>query len=49
MRSEAKILSESLNGYLNIYKSLMVSALKSLDYFETMDSSKNCTDEGCLI
>ena len=49
MKNEAIELSDSLNGYLNIYKSLMASALKSIDHFKTIDSSKNCTKEGCLI
>jgi uncharacterized protein YyaL (SSP411 family) len=49
MMNEAKELSESLNGYLNIYKSIMASSLKSIEYFNSIDSSKNCTTEGCLI
>jgi uncharacterized protein YyaL (SSP411 family) len=49
MKNEAKELSNSLNGYLNVYKSLMASALKSIDYFNTIDSNKNCTADGCLI
>jgi len=49
MRNEAKELSDSLNGYLNVYKSLMASALKSIEYFNSSDSSKNCTTEGCLL
>ena len=49
MKNEAKELSDSLNGYLNIYKSLMASSLKSIEYFKSIDSSKNCTTEGCLF
>ncbi len=49
MKNEAKELSNSLNGYLNIYKSLMISSLKSIDYFNMIDSNKNCTDTGCII
>ena len=49
MKIEATKLSNSLNGYLNIYKSLMASALKSIDYFNMTYTNKNCTDEGCLI
>ena len=49
MKNEAKELSDSLNGYLNTYKSLMASSLKSIDYFKTLESSKKCTNEGCLI
>ena len=49
MKKEAKELSNSLNGYLNVYKSLMVSSIKSIEYFNSSDSSKNCTTEGCLL
>ena len=49
MKKEAKELSISLNGYLNIYKSLMVSSLKSIDYFEMKEKDNNCTENGCLI
>ena len=49
MKNEAKELSNSLNGYLNVYKSLMASAIKSIDYFNTVDTGQNCTKEGCLI
>jgi len=49
MKSEAKELSDSLNGYLNIYKSLMASSLKSIDYFKMIESNKNCKDNGCVI
>ena len=49
MKKEANELSISLNGYLNIYKSLMVSSLKSIDYFEMKEKDNNCTENGCLI
>jgi uncharacterized protein YyaL (SSP411 family) len=49
MKKEAKELSSSLNGYLNIYKSLMTSSLKSIDYFNMMELNKNCNDNGCII
>ena len=49
MKSEAKELSNSLNGYLNIYKSSMVSSLKSIDYFNMRESNKNCTEGVCII
>jgi len=49
MKSEAKELSNSLNSYLNIYKSLMASSLKSIDYFDTIEANKNCTEDGCII
>ena len=49
MKNEAKELSDSLNGYLNIYKSLMTSSLKAIDYYKTIESNKNCTETGCII
>ena len=49
MKNEAKELSDSLNGYLNIYKSLMMSSLKSIDYFNTVKSNKNCNETGCTV
>ena len=49
MKNEAKELSHSLNGYLNIYKSLMVSSLKAIDYYKMIESGKNCTETGCII
>ena len=49
MNNEAEELSKSLNGYLNIYKLSMASALKSIDYFNAQDNNKNCNDKGCLI
>jgi uncharacterized protein len=49
MKKEAKELSDSLNGYLNIYKSLMVSSLKAIDYYKMIESGKNCTETGCII
>jgi len=49
MKNEARELSNSLNGYLNVYKSLMVSSLKSIDYFNMIEDNRNCTDNGCII
>ena len=49
MKNEANELSNSLNGYLNIYKSLMVSSLKAIDYHKMIESNKNCNDTGCII
>ena len=46
---EAKKLSESLNGYLNIYKSHMMTAIKALDFFNNINSGKNCNERGCKI
>jgi len=47
MKNEAKELSDSLNGYLNVYKSLMVSSIKSIEYFNMLEFSGTCTDKGC--
>ena len=47
--NEAKELSNSLNGYLNIYKNFMISSLKALDFFNEINSGKNCNTEGCQI
>jgi len=47
MKNEAVELSNSLNGYLNVYKSSMASAIKSIDYFNTIEFDKNCTEQGC--
>ena len=44
---EAKELSTSLNGYLNIYKGFMISSLKALDFYNDIKSGKNCNLEGC--
>lgn len=37
---KAKKLSNSLNGYLNVYKSLMLSSLKSINYFSFVEYGK---------
>ena len=49
MKYEARELSNSLNGYLNVYKSAMASALKSVDYFNALNTNNKCTEDGCLI
>ena len=49
MKNEAKELCNSLNGYLNIYKPLMASSLKAIDYYKMIEANKNCTDTGCVI
>jgi uncharacterized protein len=46
MNNEAEELSKSLNGYLNIYKLSMASALKSIEYFNTQDDSRNYNEKG---
>ncbi len=47
MINEAKKLSESLNGYLNVYKSHMMTAIRALDYYKNIKEGKNCTEHGC--
>ena len=49
MMDEAKKISNSLNGYLNIYKNHMMTALRALDYFNNVSLGKNCNDQGCKI
>ena len=49
MMEEAKKLSESLNGYLNIYKNHMMTSLRALDYFNNIKDGKNCNEQGCKI
>ena len=46
MNNEAEELSKSLNGYLNIYKLSMASALKSIEYFNTQNDSRNYNEKG---
>jgi len=49
MMEEAKKLSESLNGYLNIYKDHMMTAIRALDFYNNIVSGKNCNERGCKI
>jgi len=49
MMEEAKKLSHSLNGYLNIYKNHMMTAIRALDFFNNINSGKNCNEKGCKI
>ncbi len=49
MMEEAQKLSESLNGYLNIYKSHMMTAIRALDFFNNINSGKDCNEQGCKI
>ena len=46
---KAKNLSDSLNGYLNIYKSHMMTSIKAIDYFNSINQGKNCNEQGCKI
>ena len=47
MMDEAKKLSDSLNGYLNIYKNHMMTAIRALDFFKNIKLGKNCNEQGC--
>ena len=49
MMDIAKNLSESLNGYLNVYKNHMMTSLKAIDYFNSINEGKNCNEHGCKI
>ena len=49
MMDEAKKLSVSLNGYLNIYKNHMMTAIRALDFFNNINSGKSCNEQGCKI
>ena len=49
MMNEAKKLSEGLNGYLNIYKNHMMTAIRALDFFNKFSVGKNCNAQGCKI
>ena len=47
--NQAKELSLSLNGYLNLYKNFMTTSLKAIDFFKEIKRGKNCNTEGCQI
>ena len=49
LMKEGKKLSISLNGYLNIYKSYMTTAIKALDFYNAKINGKNCNEQGCTI
>ena len=49
MMDEAKKLSDSLNGYLNVYKNNMMTSLRAIDFFNNIKNGKNCTEQGCKI
>ena len=44
---ETQKLANSLNGYLNIYKNHMMTAIRALDFFNNVKSGKNCNEQGC--
>ena len=49
MMEEAKKLSESLNGYLNIYKNHMMTSLRAIDFYCNAKDGKICNEHGCKI
>ena len=49
MLEEAKKLSDSLNGYLNIYKNHMMTSLRAIDFFNNVQQGKNCNEQGCIL
>ena len=49
MIENAKKLSDSLNGYLNIYKNHMMTSLRAIDFFNNIKEGKNCNEQGCKI
>ena len=49
MMEEAKKLSESLNGYLNIYKNHIMTSLRAIDFFNNIKKGKKCNEQGCKI
>jgi uncharacterized protein YyaL (SSP411 family) len=49
MTQEAIELAKSLNGYLNVYKNEMITAIRALDFFNNVISGKNCNEKGCKI
>ena len=49
MMEEAEKLSDSLNGYLNIYKNHMMTSLRAIDFYCNAKDGKNCNEHGCKI
>ena len=49
MMEEAKKLSDSLNGYLNIYKNHMMTSLRAIDFLNNITAGKNCNELGCNV
>ena len=49
MMDEAKKLSHSLNGYLNIYKNHMMTSVRALDFYNNIKNGKNCNELGCKV
>ena len=49
MMEEAKKLSDSLNGYLNVYKNHMMTAIRAIDFFNNIEKGKKCDEQGCKL
>jgi len=49
LMDETKNLANSLNGYLNIYKNHMMTAIRALDFFDSISNGKKCNEQGCKI
>tara|TARA_B100000963_G_C22617013_1_gene667901 strand:+ start:725 stop:2455 length:1731 start_codon:yes stop_codon:yes gene_type:complete len=49
MMENAKKLSDSLNGYLNIYKNHMMTSIRAIDFYNNVRDGKNCNEKGCKI
>ena len=49
LTNEAKKLANSLNGYLNVYKNHMMTAIRALDFFNNISSGKNCNEQSYKI
>ncbi len=49
MINEAKKLSDSLNGYLNVYKNHMMTSVRAIDFFIQKKEGINCNEQGCKI
>ena len=49
LTEETKKLANSLNGYLNIYKNHMMTAIRALDFYNNINAGKNCNEKGCEI
>jgi len=46
---ETKKLANSLNGYLNVHTSHMMTAVRALDFFNNIRNGKNCNEQGCKL
>ena len=49
LTEQSEKLAKSLNGYLNIYKNHMITAIRALDFYNTQKINKKCNHNGCNI